>query len=113
MSSQQLQIFTGKQRRDAGIQRAVAHANAVDRDWETMAYEFFTNVFLVHHKGEFQCEQARLAAEGVVPKPPSLRSWGGIITRARNAGLITKVGVKSVKNPKAQMAFAAVWKRVK
>lgn len=110
----QLDITYGKQLRDQGIRRAINHANAVERDWDTMAYEFFTNVFLKHHKGEFQCEQFRAACKGVVPDPPSLRAYGGIITRAKFEKLIVKAGPpRAVKNPKAQMAFAAVWIKAK
>jgi hypothetical protein len=106
----QTNIDFGRQNRDAGIKRAVDHADHVTRDWSTMAYEFFTNVFLKHHKGQFMAEDFRAQCKGIVPDPPSLRAFGGIIIRAKCAGLITRVGIKPVKNPKAQMANASVWK---
>jgi hypothetical protein len=112
MSETQLNIEWGKARKEAGMKRAVDHANAVHDEWEEMAFSFFLNVFLKHHKGVFMCEQVRLTSEGVVPDPPSLRAWGGIITRAKFKGFIVKAGPpRPVKNPKAQMAFAQPWKR--
>jgi len=110
----QRELEFGRIARDKGIKRAIDNANAVERDWEEMAYDFFVNVFLKHTKGAFQCEDYRAACKGIVPDPPSLRAYGGIITRAKHAGLIRKAGPpKPVKNPKAQMAFAAVWMSTK
>lgn len=105
----QTQIDFARANRDAGIERAVNHADAVHRDWSTMAYEFFTNVFLKHHKGTFMGEDFRASCKGVVPDPPSLRAFGGVIVRAKYAGLIKRVGLRSVKNPKANCANATVW----
>jgi hypothetical protein len=102
-------VSEARQRRDDGMQRAADHADRVHRDWQTMAYEFFTNVFLKHHKGTFMAEDFRASCKGVVPDPPSLRAFGAIITKARKNGLITRVAIKQVKNPKANCAMANVW----
>lgn len=112
MNTQQ-QIDFGRANRDRGMQVAVDHANAVERGWEDMAYEFFINVFLKHHKGPFMCEDYRAACKGVVPDPPSLRAFGSIISKAKKRGLIQRIGIRPVKNPRAQMANATVWVRVK
>lgn len=101
------------ERRDAGIKKAISHANAVERGWEDMAYEFFVNVFLKHTHGEFQCEDFRKQCEGVVPNPPHLRAFGGIILKAKHKGLIYSVGAKPVDNPNANRAFSTVWRRSK
>lgn len=106
-----LDFTRSEENRDNGIKRAIDHANAEILDWETMAYNFFVNVFLKHNKGIFQCEDFRAACKGVVPDPPSLRAYGGIITRAKYAGLIIKAGPpKPVKNPNAHLANASVWR---
>jgi hypothetical protein len=100
----------GKQRRDRGIKLAIDHANAVTPDWEEMAYSFFVNVFLKHVKGEFQCEDFRAQCKGIVPDPPNLRAYGSLMRKAKSDGIIINTGkTRPVKNPKAQMANAAVW----
>jgi len=107
----QAEIQFGRLNRDAGMKRAIDHANAVERGWEEMAFDFFTNVFLKHHKGTFMCEDYRAACKGVVPDPPSLRAFGHIITKAKRRGLITRVGIRSVKNSRANCALATLWHR--
>lgn len=108
----QLGLFDARQRRDEGIRKAAEHADAVHRDWQTMAYEFFTNVFLKHQKGPFMAEDFRAQCEGIVPTPPTLRAFGAIIVKAKKNGLIRRVGIRPVKNPRAQMANATVWVKV-
>ena len=105
----QTSIDFARANRDKGIQRAVDHADAVERGWSEMAFDFFVNVFLKHHKGEFQCEDYRASCKGIVPDPPSLRAYGAIVVRAKKMGLIKRIGIGPVKNPKAQMANANVW----
>jgi hypothetical protein len=106
----QAQIDFGRKNRDAGMKRAIDHANAVTPDWEEMAYSFFVNVFLKHVKGEFQCEDLRAQCKGIVPDPPNLRAYGSLMRKAKHEGLIINTGrTRPVKNPKAQMANAAVW----
>jgi hypothetical protein len=107
----QLNISYGRANRDAGIERAMNHAESVHRDWKTMAWEFFL-IFLKHHKGEFMCEDVRAQAVGIVPEPPTATAWGGIMKRARCAGLITTERTGKVKNPNANCANAAVWKKL-
>jgi hypothetical protein len=77
-----------------------------------MAYDFLVNVYIKHQKGPFQVEDVRASCAGVVPEAPSARAWGGIIVRARRAGLVKKVGTDSVRNPNANCAIATVWIRI-
>lgn len=105
-------ITRARERRDDGIVRAMDHADSVERGWCDMAYDFLVNVFIKHHKGPFQVEDVRASCAGVVPEAPSARAWGGIILRARHAGLIQKVGTEAVRNPKANCAIATVWQRI-
>ena len=109
----QLTIFdqpTGAQLRDAGIKQAVDHANDVHESWSDQAYRFLL-VYVCEHSEPFLCEDVRAAAEGIVPEPPSKRAWGGSVTRASNAGLITCIGTKKVKNPQAHCTKANLWQR--
>lgn len=106
-------ISRARENRDNGIQRAVDHADAEIREWSTMAYEFFVNVFLKHTKAPFMTEDFRASCKGVVPDPPSLRAFGAIVVKAKKNGLIRRVAIKSVKNPRANCAMANVWERTK
>lgn len=112
MEKVQLDIFESNRRAKDGMIRAAAHADSVNRNWSTMAYEYLVNVFIKHHRGEFMCEQVRKQCEGVVPNPPELKSWGAIFRRAANEGRITKTGYRKVANIKAHSTPASVWKRV-
>lgn len=107
----QLTIFdTGEQLRDAGIQQAIDHANEVTEKWSEIAYKFLLEY--VKTTRQFMTEDLREASSGKVPEPPSLRAWGGIVTRARKAGIIIPAGYKSVKNVRAHCTPAQVWVRL-
>lgn len=108
----QLDIFESRLRRDEGIARAVDHANRVDPDWSEKAYKFLLQ-FIENHNGAFMAEDVRShAALMDFPLPPNNRAWGGIIVRAKVAGLIASAGTRKVKNKKAHCANAAVWIKV-
>lgn len=108
---EQLDLFTGAELRDKGIQRAVDHANEVHEGWSDQAFKFL-KAFLLTHRGEFMTEYVRAAASGIVPEPPSKRAWGGVMTRAKNEGLIRSIGFRSVTNAKAHCTPASVWLKV-
>lgn len=94
-----------------GIEQSINTANYVHENWSDNAYALFRS-FLQVHKGEFQAEDFRAYTTGLLPVPPSLRAYGGVILRARFNGLITKVDIRPVSNSKAHGANASVWKRV-
>ena len=101
---------TGKELRDAGIKTAVEHADAVQPEpkWSDLAYSFLEQYIQTRQK--FMTEEVRAASEGIVPEPPSLRAWGGIVVRAANRGLIEKAGYQEVQNPKAHRTPSSVWR---
>lgn len=99
--------FTGKDLMEAGIDQAVSHADAVSPAWSDTAYAFLLEYAATER--EFMAEDVRAAAAGKVAQPPSLRAWGGVMLRAAKAGLITKIGFRSVSNPKAHCATGGVW----
>lgn len=101
-------VPTGLQLRDIGIQKAVDHADAVHDGWSDKAYSFLLN--FIKSSREFMTEDIREAAIGIVPEPLSNRAWGSVVLKAARNGLIYKSGIVQVKNPKAHMANANVWK---
>lgn len=109
----QLDYKAACEARDAGIQVATDHANAVNLNWSDKAYEKLKE-FLNTWVGEFQGEDVRsyAAIDDDFPLPPSERAWGGTLRKAAFAGLIKKVGIKSTRNPKAHCANSAVWIKV-
>ncbi len=108
-----LKIVTGKDTRDAGIKKAVEHADEAVPGWSEKGYQLLL-VFLSKHNGPFMAEEVRSYAALIdFPLPPHARAWGGVIARAAKAGIITRVGYSKVKNVKAHCANAAVWKQTK
>lgn len=100
-------IVTGETLRDKGIEKAIDYANKTYTCWSEQAFDFLLRY--IQTVKEFMTEDMRKASVGIVPTPPSLRAWGGVIMRATKAGLIKKTGFKSVVNKKAHCANAGVW----
>jgi hypothetical protein len=107
----QTKINFGKKARDKGIAKAIRHADAVSPTWSDRAYAYL-QAYLSRQREPFQTESFRYWVEGRLEEPPNKRAFGSVILRAANAGLIEKVGIKPVTNPKANMAFAALWQRI-
>jgi len=101
-------LFSGQELRDQGIQKAVDNADSQIENWSQRAYEFLVE-YCKTNKG-FMTEDVRNASLKVLESPPSNRAWGGIMVRARKAGLITPNGFKNVKNKKAHCTPATYWK---
>lgn len=97
-------------RRDDGIKRAVDKADTVHNQWSEKALDFLRGYAEINPK--FMIEDVRYASQGVVPSPPSQRSWGAIVLKALRAGWIYKVPgeIQQVRNAKAHMANAQVWR---
>lgn len=95
--------------RDAGIQAAVNHADAVDPGWPERAYRHFVAYARAH--GQFLTEAARNAAEcaGLAP-PPDKRAWGGVASRAARAGVVVRTGYAPASDPKVHCSIATVWR---
>jgi len=109
-----LSIEGGCLNRDAGIDKAVTHADNEIPDWSRKAYMFLIDKYLKNNDGEFQCEDVRSYAALVdFPLPPHARAWGGIIAKAAKDGFIQHTGIGPVRNAKAHRANAAIWIRIK
>ena len=106
----QLDIFQARQNRDAGMQRALDHANAVHEDWSKVAYEFLVGYARCNAK--FMMEDVRFASQGIVPVPKSQRAWGGLVRKALKENIMHNDNNEygQVKNANANCANAAIWK---
>lgn len=97
----------------AGMQQALDSANNMPPfDWSEQAYSYLKEWLRSLPQGyAFMTEDARKIAEEskAVPVPPSLRAWGGIISKLRNDGFIKSNGVGVVKNATAHQCFATIW----
>jgi hypothetical protein len=102
---------TGEQLRDAGINQAINHANSVTDNWGDKAYTLFLQ--FIKEKDVFLCEDFRKWCEGKIDTPPSLRSYGATIVRAKKAGQIISRGITQVTNAKAHKANASLWSKAK
>src|SRR5690348_4966871 len=81
-----------------GVQRAVDHANRVNKEWQNKALDFFTkyaegNLF-------FTTEDVREASKYRVPEPPDARAWGAIATIAKRNEVVSKQTITFYKSKK-------------
>ena len=96
--------------RDRGIAQSLTHANDIHDNWTHQALSFLKDYLLTHDR--FMCEDLRVQSRGIVPEPPSLRSWGGVIKKAQRMGWIRAVGTNNVSNPNAHRCYATEWERM-
>lgn len=101
----------GSALRDRGIQQAEDHAEATIPGWKQEAMKYLSDFLTRQGSVPFMTEYLRTwcHAQGL-PHPPSLRAWGGIITRAKRQRLIEFVRYEAVSNPRAHKTPASVWK---
>lgn len=100
--------------RDQGIDRAVKKADNDSPSWSDRAYKFFIEKFLLGVNGPFMAEQFRsYCAEMDFDLPDNKRAFGGIMVRAKHAGIIKSVGKKETRMPKSHRANAELWIQVK
>ncbi len=99
---------SGKQLKEAGIKKATDTAERFHNDWSQQAHE--TLCQFIKRRKQFRTEEFReYAISKGLPVPPSLRAFGGVIGRARNANLIRHIDYVQVKNPRAHNANASLW----
>lgn len=106
MSQDLFDFDAAEARRDDGIDRAVAHAEANHKLWLERGVGMLRYfVEGLHGKG-FLAEdfvawlqkQTPTTLKTVFPKPPDPRAYGGIIQAAVKAGIIVKVGYAPAKS---------------
>lgn len=100
--------FRGEDLRDRGMQQAVDHADQVEVGWSDIALKFV--MYYALNNRTFSGEQVRAASRGLVPEPPHLRAWGGVMMKAAKMAIIRKCGYVQVENPNAHKATAALWR---
>jgi hypothetical protein len=109
--SVQLNIFEGKKRRNAGMQRAQDKADKKNPGWSEAAYEFLKDYAKLNAK--FMAEDVRFAAQGIEAlKVENQKAWGSVIQRGVREGIIhnNNSEYRKVKNANANCTPAAVWK---
>lgn len=102
-------LFSGEMLRDAGMARAIEHAEDVAEGWGDRAYRYVERFAQIG--GEFRTEQVRQFAEkNGLEKPPHDRAWGSVIAKAARRRLILLVRYEPCRNPKAHSCPVKVWK---
>jgi len=100
--------------KEEGIRRSLEHAERVEPTWAQQAAEHLSD-WLCEGGGldnYFMCEEVRRWAEARgLPKPPDPRAWGGVMQRARRAGVIVKCGYTESHTPAAHLRPTQVWSR--
>lgn len=108
----QLQIkYSGKELKEKGIKRAIDNAERVNPGWKETAYWYF-KYWIRYQDRPFKLESFREWCKDLIPPPPSLRAFGGVVQRAKKENLIRHVGFTQVENPKAHHANASLWQRI-
>lgn len=79
--------------RDAGMETAVRHADAVVDGWSERAYQFLLDFIGANPRRRFMAEDVRADAEAAgLPLPPDNRAWGAVIAKAAKRKLIRRIG---------------------
>jgi len=94
--------------RDSAIKIAIDHADRVVPNWSEQAFHFLA-AYLPKVE-TLTSEDVRDACINIVPAPPSLRAWGGVFMRAAKAGLITRHGYATARDPKVHCNVVTLWK---
>ena len=105
-----MDLLIGNLLKNAGIYKAVSHADSVHDDWSDRAYAVLKDFLTIADGKTFMCEDVREFASNYLPEPPTKRAWGAIIMRARKNGIIQHCGFGQVTNPRAHRANASLWK---
>lgn len=109
---QQLTIdfAAAKAARDAGIQAATDHADAVTPKWSDIAYGYLHDFACTAES--FTSEDVRTAAYATeaVPTPPNERAWGGVFMRAARNGVLLRDGYDTARDPKVHCNVVTRWK---
>lgn len=105
-------VLQAQQSRDAGIEAAVNHADAVAADWSLRAKHLAEIYVRSEDAGfTFQVEEIRQWAyeNKLITAPPSERAWACITKHLLKKGLIVFYGFAPVSNKKANRAISNVW----
>lgn len=88
-------LFTARAERDAAMQQAVDHADAVEPSWSEQAQDWVRKYVAVN-KSPFVCDELRIwAEERGCPAPVSGPAWGSVMAKSARLGIIAKVGLRT------------------
>lgn len=92
-----------------GMERAAAHAERVEPDWNDRAYDLLCA--FARTRPEFHAEEARAwAVEQGLPTPPDNRAWGWPTKRAVKEGVLQHDRYEAVKIAPSHGRPMPVWK---
>jgi hypothetical protein len=97
--------------RDAGMARALAHAEAEQPNWGDVAYMALV-VFVALHPAPrtFTSLEFREWARSRISDPPTPKAFGPVFVRAARAGIIRKVGY--APHPERHASPTVLWEAV-
>lgn len=101
--------MTGQELRDRGMQTAIDHAKSINAGWDVIA-EIFLKHYISNHE-YFKAEDVVEASHGIVPEPPDVRAWGGIVRRVAGQGYMRRFEVVQANKTSSHMGFVTLWKR--
>ncbi len=84
-------------------------ATSAGAAWQKAAWDFFTAWAKARNGEPFLGEDARHAAEGLVPPTSEPRAWGYILAKAARQKLIVRTGYAAVKDRKGHGRPMTVW----
>lgn len=91
-----------ERRRDKGMAKGIAHANADQGNWKLPAIQAIPHFLAIQGDRPFLAEQfIEWSKLRLYPQPPDPRAWGGIFIEAAKQGLIEKSGEHSTKTTNA------------
>jgi hypothetical protein len=91
--AQQNLFEAAEARAKAGMETAVEHADRVEPDWSTDAYEALKTMARTHAGHTFTIEELRLRIGPWLPEPPDLRAWGAVVQLGIRHGWLRKTGI--------------------
>lgn len=99
--------------RDAGISRAVTHADRAHDGWAAEARAVL-EAFVRLRRKPFRVEEVRAVAHLYdLPDPPHARAWGGVVRGAAMDGLIRKIAVTTSEAAHCHCSHVGLWEVVR
>lgn len=105
----QLDLPLVRARRDDGIERAIAHAEAVKPDWRKEALDWVRH-YAAMSAAPFLAEEVRDMAEAAgFTAPPDGRAWGQVMRDAQRERVVVKVGYAPARS--SNLSPKVQWRR--
>lgn len=111
MTDDQPDLFELRAARDAGIDLATDHAEAVDPGWTDRAVALLDVYADLRPSGFTTLELRTWAREVYGFVGVTNWAWGGVLTRAQKLGLVKQVGARAVGDSTSHLKLSPVWRR--